>query len=305
MNRMQLKTLSRTRSAAYRLIAVLVLLTLAQPIFPQSPVVRALKKPRVRVSGRVLDPPPARPAKKVTEVGGWSTTKTTLPKISSGATIPGTGKGSISVGKGTFTLRKPSARAKTPTAMSHSPVEAQAGARTSSGFQTAQAQDVSYASRLRRQNPEKLSPAARKVHGAAIRKAEQRAGAAKAKGDKAQAYEAKQKQEKGWQRKRAQERVVNTGRRGRRSRLRELANDTKLSSADRGWLKQEIVRVKRDRRKGIRNPPGKELAHDRGREAAKGYGYEHSKMQERSLHNLQHKHDNYGRKNKERPVKRN
>lgn len=51
----------------------------------------------------------------------------------------------------------------------------------------------------------------------------------------------------------------------------------------------------------IRNPPGKDLAHERGREAAKGYSYEHSKLQDRDLHRLQHKHDDFGRANKERP----
>ncbi|HEB94682.1 MAG TPA: hypothetical protein ENI94_14750 [Gammaproteobacteria bacterium] len=28
----------------------------------------------------------------------------------------------------------------------------------------------------------------------------------------------------------------------------------------------------------MRNPPGKDLAHERGREAAKGYGYKYSKL---------------------------
>ena len=42
--------------------------------------------------------------------------------------------------------------------------------------------------------------------------------------------------------------------------------------------------------------------HERGREASKGYGYEYSNLQDRDLHRRQHKFDNYGRKNKERPV---
>jgi RHS repeat-associated protein len=91
------------------------------------------------------------------------------------------------------------------------------------------------------------------------------------------------------------------GRTGKQARLRELANDDKLGSADRGWIKQEMNSIERGQRKNIRNPPGKDLAHERGREAAKGYGYEHSNLQDRDLHRLQHKYDNFGRKNTERP----
>ncbi|WP_082270510.1 SpvB/TcaC N-terminal domain-containing protein [Leptospira interrogans] len=94
----------------------------------------------------------------------------------------------------------------------------------------------------------------------------------------------------------------NPGRLGKQQRLRELANDDKLSSADRGWIKQEMNSIARGKRDSIRNPPGKDLAHERGREAAKGYGYEYSNLQDRDLHRSQHKYDNFGRKNKERPV---
>ncbi|AXA94510.1 hypothetical protein DPH57_01895 [Massilia sp. YMA4] len=92
------------------------------------------------------------------------------------------------------------------------------------------------------------------------------------------------------------------GRSGRQARLREIAEDTKLGSADRGWLKQETNSIERGQRESIRNPPGKDLAHERGREAAKGYSYKHSNLQDRDLHRLQHKYDNYGRANKERPI---
>jgi hypothetical protein len=94
------------------------------------------------------------------------------------------------------------------------------------------------------------------------------------------------------------------GRTGGQARLRELADDNKASSADRGWIKQEMNSIERGQRSRIRRPPGKELAHERGREAAKGYGYEHSNLQNKDLHKLQHKFDDFGRKNKERPVKR-
>ncbi len=100
------------------------------------------------------------------------------------------------------------------------------------------------------------------------------------------------------------------GRKGKQARLRELANDPKLGKADRGWIKNEMRHIKNKNRKTIRMPgnsrrskgKGKELAHERGREAAKGYGYEHSNMQDADLHKLQHKHDKKGTLNKERPV---
>jgi RHS repeat-associated protein len=92
------------------------------------------------------------------------------------------------------------------------------------------------------------------------------------------------------------------GRAGRQARLRELLNDLKLGAADRGWIQQEVNSINRGQRNSVRNPPGKDLAHERGREAAKGYGYEHSNLQDRDLHRLQHKYDNYGRSNRERPL---
>lgn len=100
------------------------------------------------------------------------------------------------------------------------------------------------------------------------------------------------------------------GRLGKKAKLRELADDDKLGRADRGWLRQELNEILRGKRskggKGpkkrhIRNPPGKDLAHERGREAAKGFSYYWSKLQDRILHRRQHKHDNNGKKNKPRP----
>ena len=92
------------------------------------------------------------------------------------------------------------------------------------------------------------------------------------------------------------------GRAGKQARLRELANDPKLGRADRGWIKQDINSINQGKRTNIRNPPGKDLAHERGREAAKGYSYKYAHLQDRKTHRTQHKYDNYGRKNKERPV---
>lgn len=95
--------------------------------------------------------------------------------------------------------------------------------------------------------------------------------------------------------------ATNLGRTGKTAKLRELATDPKLGKSDKGWLKQEINEIARGKKKHIRNPPGKDLAHQRGREASKGYGYTYSNLQDKVLHKLQHKFDNFGRKNKERP----
>jgi hypothetical protein len=94
----------------------------------------------------------------------------------------------------------------------------------------------------------------------------------------------------------------NPGRAGKQARLRQLADDEKVSSADRGWIKNDQRHIETGNRTTIRLPPGHDLAHERGREAEKGYSYEHSHLQDRDLHELQHKHDDQGRKNKERPL---
>jgi hypothetical protein len=104
---------------------------------------------------------------------------------------------------------------------------------------------------------------------------------------------------------RAREHVAGeiAGRTGKQARLRELGNDPNVSSANRGWIKQEQNAIERGQRDMIRNPPGKDLAHERGREAAKGYSYEHSNLQDRDLHRTEHKFDDFGRANKERPLR--
>jgi hypothetical protein len=94
---------------------------------------------------------------------------------------------------------------------------------------------------------------------------------------------------------------------GRQQRLRELANNTKIGKAERGWIKQEMNAVKRSvgtlkQRFHIRNPPQTDLAHSPGREAAKGYSYKYADLRPRALHRFRHTLDKYGRKNKERPV---
>ncbi|MDB2439304.1 polymorphic toxin-type HINT domain-containing protein [Hellea sp.] len=96
--------------------------------------------------------------------------------------------------------------------------------------------------------------------------------------------------------------VHNCGRTGKQARLKEMGQDPKLGKADRGWIKQEQNSIARGQRKNIRVPPGKEMAHERGREAAKGYDYKHSNLQNKADHKAQHKYDNNGRSNMERPV---
>lgn len=99
------------------------------------------------------------------------------------------------------------------------------------------------------------------------------------------------------------------GRTGKQSRLRELSDDPNVSSADRGWIKQEMNQIARGKRKNIRLPgsskkrmvngreyggnSGKVLAHRRGNEARSGFGYKHSDLQDVDLHKLQHKHEGY------------
>jgi hypothetical protein len=87
--------------------------------------------------------------------------------------------------------------------------------------------------------------------------------------------------------------LAKVGRSGKQARLRELGSDPKVSSADRGWIQQEINSIERGQRTNIRVPPGKNLAHRRGFEAKKGYSYEHSDLQDIDLHKLQHKHEGY------------
>ena len=86
--------------------------------------------------------------------------------------------------------------------------------------------------------------------------------------------------------------------RSKQRRLRVFAQDPKISSADRGWFKQELNRIQKGRTTTLRPPPGKNLAHPRGYEAAKGFGHNHSFLQDIGLHLLQHKYDNFGLSNK-------
>ncbi|WP_415533791.1 polymorphic toxin type 8 domain-containing protein [Ethanoligenens sp.] len=63
----------------------------------------------------------------------------------------------------------------------------------------------------------------------------------------------------------------------------------------RGEIKRDINQIKRGKRKSIRVSKGYNLAHRRGYEARKGYGYKYSDLQNVDLHRLQYKHEGYGR----------
>ncbi len=98
--------------------------------------------------------------------------------------------------------------------------------------------------------------------------------------------------------------LQNAGRAGRQPRLKELANDPKVSSADRGWIKNEMRHIEFGNRKTIRMPgnsrnsnavtnPGKVLAHPKGQRAKDGHSYKNAKIQDNDLHKLEHKHEGY------------
>lgn len=90
------------------------------------------------------------------------------------------------------------------------------------------------------------------------------------------------------------------GRAGKQKQLKHLMEDNKLGNRDRGWLKQEYNAVQNKKRKAMRVPLGKHLAHKRGQEAAKGFDYGHAHLQDVDLHKLQHKYDANGIKNKKK-----
>ena len=82
--------------------------------------------------------------------------------------------------------------------------------------------------------------------------------------------------------------------------LKHLQNNSKLGSHLTGWITQELNHIKKKKKNNIRNPPGYDLAHERGRENAKGFGYEHTNLVLKKDHKIQHKFDNLGKKNKTR-----
>lgn len=111
----------------------------------------------------------------------------------------------------------------------------------------------------------------------------------------------------------------------REQRLRQLAQDPKVGTHIRDAIRANIAKADALRDKGINgsekylltanNPVGFELAHQRGHEFSKGYGYAYANLQNHDLHMLQHTgkldgdwpHDHHahggdqwGKRNKER-----
>lgn len=81
----------------------------------------------------------------------------------------------------------------------------------------------------------------------------------------------------------------NKGRSGKQLKLKDLAEDDKVSRSLRGEIKRDINQIKRKKRKNIRVPQGYNLAHRRGKEAAKGYSYKESDLQDINAHKRQHR----------------
>ena len=76
----------------------------------------------------------------------------------------------------------------------------------------------------------------------------------------------------------------------REKRLIQLLDDFKVSSADRGWIRNEIRQVQEGNRCTIRNPPGKDLRHPPGRPKAQGFDYSETQLQDRATHRSQHRY---------------
>ncbi|MBY5943518.1 RHS domain-containing protein [Halomonas sp. DP5N14-9] len=89
-----------------------------------------------------------------------------------------------------------------------------------------------------------------------------------------------------------------SGRSGKQARLRAIGLDQKQPSHIRGWIQQEQNAIENGARRNIRNPPGYQLAHRRGYESHKGFGYEYAEPQHTDLHKLQHRYDDRGRANR-------
>ncbi|MNX77353.1 hypothetical protein D3C86_1088930 [compost metagenome] len=96
----------------------------------------------------------------------------------------------------------------------------------------------------------------------------------------------------------------NGGRSGKQKRLEELGNDSKTSSADKGWIKQEKNSIDRKStrqskdgtlkpQKNIRNPPGKDLAHPYKKPAREGNSYKDAKLKNTADHRTEHKIHGY------------
>ena len=81
----------------------------------------------------------------------------------------------------------------------------------------------------------------------------------------------------------------NGERRGKQARLREIADDDKVSSALRGEIKRDMNEIARRKRKIIRVPSGCHLAHRTGFSAKDGFSYAYADLQWISDH-MRHHH---------------
>jgi RHS repeat-associated protein len=86
-----------------------------------------------------------------------------------------------------------------------------------------------------------------------------------------------------------------SGRSGKQARLKEIAQDEKVSSALRGEIKRDINEIKNKKRKNVRVPQGYQMQHRRGFEARKGFGYKYSDLNITRNHKTQHRYDNNGK----------
>ncbi|WP_246483938.1 DNRLRE domain-containing protein [Heyndrickxia vini] len=86
------------------------------------------------------------------------------------------------------------------------------------------------------------------------------------------------------------------GRVGKQTKLKSLLNHKHTPRHVKGHIKNELRHIKSKKRKTIRVPQGYNLAHKRGYEARKGYGYAHTVLQNIKNHKTQHKYDGNGRR---------
>lgn len=161
-----------------------LLMGLAIAVPGQSQPTKLIRRTRSILSGRAIDPPPARvKIAKPTKV--WPTT---LPKTNGGASITRSSGGSLTVGGGSLSLRRPVSPARAYELPQRTALS-QGNGSNSTAWRASKATEASHLAALKRQNPNKLSMEGKRIRGAAIRSSEERAGAAKARADRARAAE--------------------------------------------------------------------------------------------------------------------
>ena len=172
MNKQQSRKVILRASQRLTLGIICLLTVFVLSTFAQTQPAKLVRRGRAILSGRAIDPPPARRPQPPKGGEVWSTK---LPPVRSGASIPASTNGSVSVGGGSLSLRRPPAK----TALPQAPQSTKSVANTSAGWNAAAAEQTSYAHNLRKGNFSKLSPSARRERGAAIQNAEKRAAVAR------------------------------------------------------------------------------------------------------------------------------